>query len=905
MSDDEPEEWQRVSEHLDEVLGLAQPECVQYLAALEGKDSQLAVRLRGLLAARAQTGFARFLSRPPELIPDGVTEASLIGRRVGSYVIDAEIGSGGMGSVWRASRADGRFEARVAIKFVHLSWLGKSGEQRFRLEGRLLARLNHPSIARLIDAGVLDGTHPYIIMEYVDGEPIDLYCDARALGMEARIRLFLGVLSAVSHAHRQLVVHRDLKPSNVLVTRVGAIKLLDFGIAKLIDEEGDSAELTHSSANVLTPQYAAPEQLLGQPVTTVTDVYTLGLMLYVLLTGAHPLSPATRSRAEIIHTIVAKEVPRPSLVATESARRRALAGDLDNILAKALRKNPSERYLSVGEFADDLERFLAHRPVQARADTVTYRIARFVRRNRGVVLIGVLVVCGLIGISTFALMQMFSACAQRDLAAYQVKLAKAQSDLTAFIIADTLGGVSHDVMRERLDRARTFVATRFRHDPLLAGRLLIDVSGRYIDIGENQTAAEVIREAETIGRRMGDPEYIAELACIRAQDLAIARDLPAARVQLDIGLANTRRMREVPPALTDECASGGAFVAQADGDFAQAVAVLRNAVGVLERAGLKGEARYTSASNDLARAYLLAGDFHEAWDVESRNMALLRESGRADTSAYLAMVSVACSALRNGGQPRRALEMMESAVAKARRATPDFELPYYLEGCRALNQIAMGRPEDAVSSLPHASETAERAGSLYHLATYRAAAVTMAIDRGDLQAADVAWTLLGPEEEKAHATNDRGEDAVRIFLTHARLDLAHGRVSEALRRLEIAAAQVASRRQPSNPDAREVELLLAQAFIAMSAYSEAEEHASKAIALARAAAVDGKSSAWIGEALVWRARSEAALGMRAAAVQSAREALPHLEANLDPTHPAIASAREISGADARQLFTTR
>lgn len=893
MSDPESQQWQRLSEHLDRVLELSQPECARYLAALEDSDFEIAVLLRRLLAAREQADFAEFLSESPRLIPDALAEATLIGRRVGPYVIEAEIGSGGMGSVWRASREDGRFEARVAIKFVHLSCLGTGGEQRFKLEGRVLARLNHASIARLIDAGVLDGTHPYIVMEYVDGEPIDRYCQSRTLGMEARIRLFLDVLAAVSHAHSQLVVHRDLKPSNVLVTGGGAVKLLDFGVAKFLDQAGDSPELTHSSARALTPHYAAPELLLGHPVTTATDVYALGLMLYVLLAEAHPLSQGGGSRAELIQTLLTREIPRPSLVATGTARRRALAGDLDNILAKALKKGPSERYLSVEAFADDLERFLAHQPVHARRDTAAYRIARFVRRHRGAVLSGVLVALGLIGVSVFAVLQMLAARTQRDFAVYQAKLANAQSDLTAFVVADTLGGVSRDVMRERLDRARKFVTSKFRRDPLLAGRLLIDVSGRYVDIGESKTAAEVIQEAEAIGRRMGDSEYIAELACIRTQDLVIAGNLPAARVQLDQGLENMRRLRDVPPSLTDECASGGAFVAQADGDFVRAVSLLSDAVKALERAGLKGEARYTSASNDLARAYVLAGDFHRAWDVESQNMAMVRDAGRADTSAYLAMTSVSCTSLRDGGQPRRALELLESALAEARQATPDFETPYFLVGCRALNQIAMGRPQEAATDLLHTTELAEQAGQLYHLGVYRAAAVTMALDRDDLPAADSAWSRLAPEEEKARAAGDRGADAVRLILTHARLDLAHHRAADALSRLETATARVASRHQPSNPDAREVELLRVQAFMAGNDYAQAKTHAQNAVTFARASAVDGNSSAWVGEALVWRARCEVALGTTTAAQQSAREALPHLEANLDPAHPLIAAARNI------------
>ena len=889
--------WRELSPLLDQVLELAEEERRGWLEKLRIEDADLAHELQALLAENHVLHKKGFLEDDPArllnesaLLHD-VPVASFVGRQVGSYVIDAEIGRGGMGSVWRARRSDGRFEGHVAIKFVHPSWLGRDGEKRFQREGHLLARLSHTAIARLIDAGVLDGSHPYLVMEYVEGEPIDAHCERAALDIDARIRLFLDVLAAVAHAHGHLIVHRDLKPSNVLVTRLGEVKLLDFGIAKLLDPGGEPDALTQASAVALTPHYAAPEQLLGQPVTTATDVYTLGLLLYVLLVGRHPVATESSSGAELIRVLIAAELPRPSIVASvPGARRRALAGDLDNILGKALKKDPSERYHSVDAFAEDLKRFLAHQPVRAQPDTVSYRLRKFVRRNNGAVLAGLLVASGLIATSAFALFQMFEARAQRDLAVAEAKRANAQSDLTAFIVGDTLESVPQDAVRVRLDRARKFISARFRRDPLLAGRLLIDVSARYIDIGDHRTAAEVIQEAEAIGKRMNDPEFIAELACLRTQDFAIAGDLSAARGQLATGLTNMRRMSAVPPSVTAECASGVAFVAQADGDFAKAIVYMRDAVESIDKAGMHGAPRYTSASNDLARAFLLAGRFHDAWQVESRNLAMVRDSGRADTSAYLALVSVGCAALRNGGQPRRALELVESVVADARRDAPNFVPPYFLEACRARSLIAMGRP-DGGATLAQIAVAAQKAGNLDGIASLRATSAALAMEQGDLASADAAWALLAPEEERALSTGERGPDVVRLILLHARLDLAHAHVAEALRRLDMAATLVASRHQPSNPDAREVELVLAQALMANHVYSQAAEHAGKAVELARATAVDENSSVWVGEALVWQARSEAALGKAPVAAASAREALRHLEPNVDQAHPLIALAK--------------
>ena len=297
-----------------------------------------------------------------------------------------------MGSVWLAERCDGRFEGRAAVKLLNIAVMGRAGEERFRREGNILARLTHPNIARLIDAGVSPTGQPYLVLEHVDGQTIDRYCDEHALGVEARLRLFLDVLEAVAHAHANLIVHRDIKPANVLVSVDGQVKLLDFGIAKLLEDDeapsdgtrsADTAPLTRDGW-AATPQYAAPEQVAGGVVTTATDVYALGVLLYVLLTGTHPAGAAAHSPATLMHAIVEVEPRRlsdavgqpesPEALASHAARcgttparlRRMLRGDLDTIVAKALKKNAAERYASVTALADDIRRFLRHEPISAR-----------------------------------------------------------------------------------------------------------------------------------------------------------------------------------------------------------------------------------------------------------------------------------------------------------------------------------------------------------------------------------------------------------------------------------------------------------------------------------------------------------------------------------------------------------
>ncbi|MEO7206749.1 MAG: serine/threonine-protein kinase, partial [Steroidobacteraceae bacterium] len=332
------EQWRPFSEYLDQALDLPEADREAWMAALAQRSPQVAAAVAHALAQRERSGYSEFLAEPL-LSREHLVAATLIGRHVGPYVIEAEVGRGGMGSVWRARRVDDQFETTVAINFLHASWIGLQGEQRFRSEGQMLGRLDHPNISRLIDAGLLEATHPYLLLKYVEGEAIDEYCAAKNLKVEARVELFLGVLAAVAHAHSHLIVHRDIKPTNIFGTRSGSVKLLDFGIAKLLDDATGAAILTKSGGSALTPQFTAPEQLLGKAVTTVTDVYSLDLVLYMLLTGRHPLVAESDSSAQLIHAVLTEDAPQASSVNSIPAPwRRSLQGDLDNILGKALKK---------------------------------------------------------------------------------------------------------------------------------------------------------------------------------------------------------------------------------------------------------------------------------------------------------------------------------------------------------------------------------------------------------------------------------------------------------------------------------------------------------------------------------------------------------------------------------------
>ncbi|MGB7744657.1 MAG: serine/threonine-protein kinase, partial [Terracidiphilus sp.] len=411
MSALSPDQWQALSPYLDQALAMTDDARAAWLSSLHEQDPALAAQLGALLDEHRVLAQEGFLENRRWALPNST---GLAGQALGPYTLISQIGHGGMGSVWLARRSDGRFERKAAVKFVNIALAGRATEERFKREGSILGRLTHPHIAELLDAGISSDGQPYLILEYVDGPTIDQYCDQHKLDLEARVRLFLDVLAAVAHAHANLIVHRDIKPSNVLVTASGEVKLLDFGIAKLLEGEGQTGAatlLTHEGGSALTPEYAAPEQLTGQPVTTATDVYALGVLLYVLFSGRHPAGSGQHFPAELVKAVLYLEPPRVSDAttadnsklmaerrgATPDKLRRELLGDLDTIVSKALKKNPQERYSSVAAFADDLQRYLKHEPIGARPDTLAYRTAKFLRRNRTVLVLTATAIAVVIG----------------------------------------------------------------------------------------------------------------------------------------------------------------------------------------------------------------------------------------------------------------------------------------------------------------------------------------------------------------------------------------------------------------------------------------------------------------------------------------------------------------------------
>jgi len=479
-----------LSRLLDAALDLPPAERSAWLDTLDPAHDALKPRLRALLARAADVESRDFLGSLPAMdVEDSGSHESgaapdAAGTRVGPYRLERPLGAGGMGTVWLASRADGMFDRQVALKLPHRGMFGADLAERMSRERSILAGLEHPHIARLYDAGLADDGQPYLALEYVEGQPIDAWCREHDSDLRTRLKLLVQVADAVAAAHSRLVVHRDLKPANILVTREGYVRLLDFGIAKLLDAPVERSGLTQLSVHALTPDYASPEQILGEPVTTGSDVYSLGVVLFELLTGERPYRLQRDTRGALEDAILQSEPRRPSEVPGPFAR--ALRGDLDTIVLKALRKKTAERYATVNAFADDLRNHLAGRPVLARPDSAWYRTSRFVRRNRLAVGAAAAVTVALIvaAVGTTIGLIRARAAEQRALAEAETTRQVSRFMVDLFKVTDPGEARGNTITaREILDKAAGRIDTELSTSPAVRAELQATMADVYSKLG--------------------------------------------------------------------------------------------------------------------------------------------------------------------------------------------------------------------------------------------------------------------------------------------------------------------------------------------------------------------------------------------------------------------------------------
>lgn len=747
------DQWREISPYLDEAATIPASKRASWLLSLSEKNPRVALIVQELLEEQRQLQEEGFLETPPLPLPG---PASLVGQSIGAYTLISLSGQGGMGSVWLARRNDGRFEGLVALKFLSLAVIGSAGEERFRREGNILARLAHPNIAKLLDAGVSSTGQHYLVLEYIAGENIDVYCDQHRLDIYARIRLFLDVVGAVAHAHSNLIVHRDIKPSNVLVTAEGQVKLLDFGIAKLLKDEtepGAATLLTREGGAALTPQYAAPEQVTGEPVTAATDVYGLGVLLYLLLTGCHPAGPGSHSSADLVRAIVDTDPLRPShaiasidsvsisekRLTTSKKLRRQLRGDLDTILAKALKKNPSERYATATALANDLQRYLRHEPISARPDSVTYVAGKFIRRNRTAIALATVTIMAMIAGVAATLFQARTARRQRDFALRQLAHAEKINVLNRFLLADASPSGKPLTVDELIGRAEHIVEREdYSHDPAGHVEMLVSIGAQYFDKGEEDKGARILQEAYQLSRGLQDVSARAKASCALAESLNFKGQYSRAESLFEEGL---RELPNDPEFTLDRvfCLLKGAGTS-GKGDAGKVLARTQAAERALKDLPFESNYLRMNVLIALADAYGGTSQLRGSLAAYEQASVLMTSLGYDDTTTAANMYGDWGVVLSIAGRPREQEKVVHKALDIWAGRVEDADSGLLIDYADALDQL--GRWDEAASYALRAYAKAEPQTGFMGVCLVRLARIYL--DRHDFTRAAATLAQLEP-----------------------------------------------------------------------------------------------------------------------------------------------------------------
>ena len=911
MSTLSPDRWQEVSPYLDEALSLPEQERAKWLDSFRRQRPDLAELVEELLNEHSTLAKERFLESGP-VTP--ASEASLAGRIVGAYKLLSPIGQGGMGSVWLAERSDGRFERQVAVKFLNFA-VAAQGAERFKREGSILGRLAHPHIAELMDAGVTENGEPYLVLERVEGEPIDEYCDRRSLDVNARIRIFLDVLGAVAHAHTNLVVHRDIKPSNVLVSGDGQVKLLDFGIAKLLSDDAKAAAtlLTVEGGGALTPQFAAPEQITGGAITTATDVYALGVLLYLLLTGRHPAGPPTQSAADLVKAIVDAEPRRASdAVDTEDAAaaatkrgitpdklRRQLRGDLDTIVAKALKKNAAERYSSVTALADDLQRCLRQEPISARPDTFAYRAAKFVRRNRVAVSLAGLALIAVVAGVTGTLMQARTARKQRDFALRQLSRAGAINDLNELVLSQAAPSGKPFTIERLLEDAERVVRRQHGTDEAVRLELLISIARQYTSREEYEKARQLLEEARTLSQALPLRSTHAVASCALGQALSRGGDPARAEAMYREGIS------ELPNDASFAlerifCLVRGSEIASEVGSPEEALARVQAAETLIRESPYRPDSFELSALINLASAYSKIGQPAQADASYRRAAALVDTLGRDETELAGVLFNNWGVMLERAGRPLDAERCLHRTI----------EIERQVSSTNGVSPTSLSVYSDILIELGRITEAAEYAQQGYQVGS----------QTGDSTALQNALFQLA-EVYRAQSDLSRSDKMLAQLGEVLRRALPPQHVTFGYLALELAQnAQAAGNRQKAMEYANQA-VAIAQAWkknthssgfyegtfliirstilLKSNRVEDALADADRAIPILQQVAIPGSSSSDVGLAYLAKGRALQAEGKHDEAVAAFRLADQQLEDSMGPDSPDSRDARELAGAPAQ------
>ncbi len=891
--------WQHLQQLFGQALACPAGDREAFVAGACAGDAVLADELRALLRSdeTLRDPVPRALSSAAD---DWLSDdrRSWIDRRLGPWRIVAHIADGGMGAVYRAERADGQYEQQVAVKMLNPALMSDDARARLEVERRILARLAHPSIARLLDGGRTDDGAPYLVMEYVDGQPIDAWCESRALDTRARLRLFVQVCEAVDFAHRNLVVHRDLKPANILIDADGRPKLLDFGIARLLDAEG----VTRTGERVLTPSYASPEQVLGGPITTATDVYALGVLLYVLLAGRLPYDEASGSTLRMAQAIVEGEPTRPSravllgdnrrlraagdgVVPQASRLSRELAGDLDNIVLTALRKEPERRYATPEDLADDLRRVLEHRPVSARADRLLYRLSKWWQRHPLGVTAGLVAVLVGVGGSTWFTLRLAD---ERDRARAAEQSTRRAAAFTASLLEGTGANArsSRQVsVRDLLDNAVQRVDEELNDDPEVALQLREALSTALHSWGAVAESLKVTEAALADARRLGPSGRVA-VARLSVLMSTVLHDLDRRDEALDWARRGEQAWRDIgDPAEHAHAVLGVAMSLAGIGRREEALPVFREALAAYRRLFPDGHEDTAWTLNNLAWSLHALGRLQEARPVyeEARALQLRLNVVPQD----LAQTENNLAGLLDD------LGDIDGAEAMWRLALQRFEAVFGPSGHAAVGRgvgqlagvaIDRGRADEADRFAQRALDTLTRQSGDMHVWAARAQRVLARVRllQGRVDEAD---RLLNQSDEAMAGRTRRVTDSeVPSASLRAMLELARGRPALAAAQAERAVQALEGLGTGSRVRTDTIEWTWAEALLQLGQRDAAREHVRRALASSQAR----PATHWVRQAYeVMAALPPWADNAAPAAIERARALVNDLRTRLGPQAPMV------------------
>jgi serine/threonine-protein kinase len=912
------EYWQRLEGLFHEAAQMETQGRAEFLAAECADDPELRLRVESLVLSSQDSG-----DLLGEVIGGAAAAVSGVapGERIGDYDIVRKLGEGGMGSVYLAVRADDEFRKQVAIKLMRSDFLHRSSLRRFRTERQILATLEHPGIARLLDGGATPSGAPYVVMEYVDGKPVDVFCRELGLSVREQLELFLKVADAVSYAHRNLVIHRDIKPDNVLVTAEGDPKLLDFGIAKLLDpgqspaSGGQTSAQTMTMERLMTPEFASPEQARGEAVTTQTDVYSLGAMLYKLLTGRSPLRITGTRAAEIEREISETAPQRPSLAAGKTGTWNSLGRgerrDLDTILLTALHKEPARRYATVDNMAADIRRFLDGFPVSARGDSLGYRTVKLVRRHPLATAALAAVVLMVVGFSV----------AMGVLAERARKEARTANEITEFLEGifesnDPNSGRGDQVSaRELLDRGTAQLDQKLKDEPAILARLYDTVGALYNDLGLSQKAEELLKRSIEVRRSrltLDDDAAAQTLDNLGdvATDLSLYDDaLRYYHQALAIHQRHNRNGSE--PIIEDQARISSVMWNQ--GKFPEAEKLDRAAVA--SQIKLKGEddLEALDIENDLGTVLDSAGRYAEAAQIQKQVLdrrLRLEPPNHPDIAYSWHNLSQALGELGRFSEwedgERRALAVRIAAYG------PDHPQVAMTRGELANVLVVRNKIDEAL--------TQARRGFDREMQVYGADSRDTTYTQGNLaralaaagktqEALEAARRALSTRRKLLPAGHPK---IAQIQVVVGEIERANGEVANAVKDLREALASYKAAFGPRHPRVADADISLAEALIASGDYQAAEESAREALAIDREAFPMGHPQIGMaGSALGW---AELVQGHKAEALAALKEAVAPVAASYGSLSPqaaavamrlAVAEAANGHAHDGLELATAR